>query len=271
MWADAFEYDLFVCLGIQTRSPGTRKDYREPTSEFSFPFSPCTDPALCALQRLCYATQRGGEKHATVDRLKTIHFAGLGPEGLDSITPTVREMGPDSGKCLCPSPAVNASQQGRRGAALGSLPADPAQLCPCVQGKSPGPRGARLKPNLTASERGEGCGRVWPGDAITNDSKSFLVRLQESLCFPAFCCWIAKDDLKPEPTIYQNETVSQIVRPKGPLDYAAQPSVQGRPAPLCLISALMLLLQPLPSAESSVCSPAPSQPSLSAVSRPGEE
>lgn len=40
----------------------------------------------------------GGEKHATVDRLKTIHFAGPGPEGLDSITPTVREMGPDSGE-----------------------------------------------------------------------------------------------------------------------------------------------------------------------------
>lgn len=86
----------------------------------------------------------------------------------------------------------------------------------------------------------ERCRRLWPRSAIREDSKSFLVCVQTSLCFPAFCCWIAEDDLKPEPSIYQNETVSQIVRPKGPLDYAVQPSVQDRLALLCLISALML-------------------------------
>lgn len=75
----------------------------EKTIESPLPSSPSlsaraqTLPCV-PLQRLCYASQRGGEKHATVDRLKTIHFAGPGPEGLDSITPTVREMGPDSGE-----------------------------------------------------------------------------------------------------------------------------------------------------------------------------
>lgn len=107
------------------------------------------------------------------------------------------------------------------------------------------------------------------GDVITNHSNSFLGPFQKSLFFPALCCWIAEDDLEPEPSISQNGTVSQIARPKGPLDSSAQPPAQARPAQHCLIRALML--QPLPSAESRFPSCFQTQFPLSAVSRAGEE
>lgn len=60
--------------------------------------APRTHTALCALAEALLRQPAGGKKHATVDHLKTIHFAGPWPEGLDSITPTVREMGLDSGE-----------------------------------------------------------------------------------------------------------------------------------------------------------------------------
>lgn len=45
LWADAFEYDLFVCLGIQTRSLERKKADGEPVAESSF--SPgCSRAAL---------------------------------------------------------------------------------------------------------------------------------------------------------------------------------------------------------------------------------
>lgn len=61
LWADAFEYDLFVCLGIQTRSLERKKADGGPIPEPSF--SP-------------------GCSHVTIDRLKTIiPLAGRGPRG----------------------------------------------------------------------------------------------------------------------------------------------------------------------------------------------
>lgn len=171
-----------------------------------------------------------------------MRWAGPGPEGLDSITLTVREMGLDSGEGRALSKPISA----RTTVGCLLLLSKPPEPC-CCGSRGTVPQSPRswaeaelCSTELLGTEWGERCRRLWPRNAIKKDSKSFLVCIQMSLCFPAFCCWIAEDDLKPEPTIYQNETVSQIVRPKGPLDYAVQPSVQDRPTLLCLISALML-------------------------------
>lgn len=135
-------------------------------------------------------------------------------------------------------------RKGTGGLLVEFLSSDPGSCWLCRQRQSPQLSGEPAwNPNCTKSKRGEESCRAWPSDAIRNDSSSFLGLGQKSLFFPAsffpFCCWIAGDDLRPEPTIYQNERVSQIRRPKGPLHYAVQPSAGDRPALLCLISALI--------------------------------
>lgn len=159
---------------------------------------------------------------------------------MDSAPPTVRETGLDSGE------VPKSIQNPRRGA------------CKTPPG-SPDPWGevpARREPGWNQTllrARGLGAGSV-----ITNHSNSFLGPFQKALFFPALCCWIAEDDLEPEPSISLNGTVSQIARPKGPLDSSAQPPAQARPAQCCLIRALMLQL--LPSAPrhcNSHCQPCP--------------
>lgn len=100
LWADAFEYDLFVCLGIQTRSPETRKDYQEPTSEFSIPFNLCTHSALCAVAKTLLLKSVGGREQAKVAGLKTMCTTGPWPRRSDPITLSemIFLMGPNSGE-----------------------------------------------------------------------------------------------------------------------------------------------------------------------------
>jgi len=184
----------------------------EKTMESPLPSSPSlsarTHALPCVLsRRLCYARQ--GRRGACN------HWAS---ENNTHRWPAARRGGRHDSDCqgngaglrnLCAGPSTRASKQGHRGAPL----ADVLRWDPRARrGKAPRLSGEPgWKQILTGSQRGEEGGGVWPDDAIRNDSNGFLAPSQKSLFSPAFCCWIAEDDLKPEPAIYQNETVSQIV------------------------------------------------------------
>lgn len=256
LWADALEYDLFVCLGTPARHPEPSRADREPLPRSRA--LPAGAHCPGCFQGFCSPVSGGDASKSCVQQpilLKQCSWLA----GAEAWTLLLRLSGKrgwsQARKAPVPKSMDPESQEG--GWQNSSRIPDP-------WGEDPAPR----EPGwIQTSPRASGLGA---GDVITNHSDSFLGPFQKSLFFPALCCWIAEDDLEPEPSISQNGTVSQIARPKGPLDSSAQPPVRARPARHCLIRALML--QPLPSAGSRfpACFQTPQFP-LSARSRAGEE
>lgn len=129
-----------------------------------------------------FAAPAGGQRQATVDGLKTIHMAGPRPRGLGSITPAVRETGPDSGE---ESPAVQTHRcriptRASRGCLLNSPRKIPdAHACRGKVSCSPGGRAAiKTSPALQAA-RAAGLG---PAARSETPPTAFWCR-SKSLCF----------------------------------------------------------------------------------------
>lgn len=234
LWADAFEYDLFVCLGIQTRSLEHRKTDGEPVPESSF------SPG-CSCTSFVWRVGGGRTTQPLIVLKQSYPWLARGPSGWTLTLQLPGKWGWVRAREAPLSQPINRASQGHGGAA-GFCSQIPAPALRAHGGKAPAPWGSSLKPGPLRQRAGRGELQGLARRCYQKPLQQLFGTVPKVFFSspPAFCSWIAEDDLKPDPTIYQNETVSQIVRPKGPLDYTVQPSVGDRPALLCLISALML-------------------------------
>lgn len=122
LWADALEYDLFVCLGIPARNPEpSRADQAPLPRSWALPAS-----AHCpgCFQRVLFSSQWGRciqELHPTANP-KTMLLAGRGLRlGLCSSDCQGNGAGFRRGKRLCPDPSIqNHRRRGACGIPLGS-------------------------------------------------------------------------------------------------------------------------------------------------------
>ena len=186
MWADAFEYDLSVCLGIQTRSPETRKDDQEPTSEFSFPLSPRAHTLPCVLsQRLCYASQRGERSMQQLIVLKQYTSLARGPKGWTLLLQLSGKWGRIQARKAPPSKPVNTCSTTRasRGCLLNSSLKTPDRAVRARRGRVPCSPGSQAEiktsPIASGARRAAGFGPT----TLSETTPTAFWCSSKSLCF----------------------------------------------------------------------------------------
>lgn len=122
LWADALQYDLFVCLGIPTRHPEPSRADQEPLPRsWALPAG-----AHCpgCFHGVLFSSQWGRciqELHPTANPPKTMLLAGQGLRlGLCSSDCQGSGAGFRRGKRLCPNPSIQNRRSGACRIPLGS-------------------------------------------------------------------------------------------------------------------------------------------------------